>query len=101
MDEALITQHEPVAPSLRFIFRLRSTLATPITIGDSGQGTRKVIPLTGGLLYAQPGDKRGEEAFNGAQCIDSGADYLLKDSETTSLTRLDARYVFRLKSGRE
>jgi hypothetical protein len=101
MDESLLTKHEPVAPSLRFIFRLRSTLAAPITIGNTGQGTRKVIPLTGGILTTNVDNLKGESAFEGAQCIDSGADYLLKDSETTSLTRLDARYVFRLRSGRE
>lgn len=102
MDYSLVTKHLPITPSLRFIFRLSSTLATPTTIGNTGQGTRKVIPLTDGILSTQiKNELLGEQAFEGAKCLKSGADYLTKDSETTSMTRLDARYVFQLASGRE
>ncbi|UZJ50685.1 hypothetical protein CBS101457_000005 [Exobasidium rhododendri] len=97
MDQNLVSKHAPVTPSLRFIFRLTSTLAAPIIIGDSGQGTRKVVPLTGGALKSSVGGLTGEDAFDEAQCIDGGADFLTVDPNLFS--RLDARYVFRLKSG--
>lgn len=99
LDRALVTGHSPVPISLRFVFRLTATLATPIAIGDSGQGLRKVVPLTGGVLESKADGQLGEGAFDGAQCVGGGADYLTVDAR--GLSRLDARYVFQLKSGRE
>jgi hypothetical protein len=35
-------------PTLRHVYRLEAALATPIDLGDTPQGHRRIVPLTGG-----------------------------------------------------
>lgn len=99
IDSSTISTHIPVQPSLRFIFRLASNLADPVIIGSSGEGTRKVVSLTTGRLFTEIGSQKGLDAFEGAIYLEGGADYLTVDALGDS--RLDARYVFKLSSGRK
>ena len=38
---------EPKAPELEYVVRLNVTLGQAFTVGDTGKGTRTVIPITG------------------------------------------------------
>lgn len=95
-----ISAHIPVQPALRVISRLASNLASPTVIGANDQGTRKVIPLTTGRLSISGVDGRdGPEAFDGAICLEGGTDYMTVNALGDAC--LDARYSWRLVSGRE
>lgn len=102
LDSSLLPNYDPARPGLRPLFHVDATLDTPATIGDSGMGVRKIIPIVGGTIRGpSSSDASGQHKnpFDGAQCLPGGADYYVQDSKGT--TRLDARYGFKLKSGRE
>ncbi|KAI8622986.1 hypothetical protein F5Y19DRAFT_483232 [Xylariaceae sp. FL1651] len=40
----------PSAPSLAYLFTVQATESSPVIIGNSGHGTRLVIPITGGTV---------------------------------------------------
>lgn len=83
---------QPVPPTLRPIFRLSCPVEPPHVIGDSGEGLRKIVPITpGGSITSDI------PAFDGATGMPGGSDYFRTDR--FGRTRLDARYFFRLKSG--
>lgn len=90
VDTSSLTPHEPVGPSLRRVFRLRSNLGAAASVGDSGEGERRVVELASGELESPL------PALNGARLVQGGADYLRID--TKGHARLDARYVFQLPS---
>ena len=37
-------------PSLTSVYRLEATLGEPLELGDSAQGRRRIVPLTGGTF---------------------------------------------------
>ena len=47
---------EPKAPELEYVVRLHVTLDPAFSVGDTGKGTRTVIPITGGT-FEGPGLK--------------------------------------------
>ena len=76
------------APRLEFFCELDVTLATPIVVGETSHGTRRIINITGGNVT---GPKiKGE-------ILDGGADWqvLRKDG----VTELEAHYQFRTDDG--
>ncbi|SYW79370.1 uncharacterized protein UBRO2_03054 [Ustilago bromivora] len=65
----------------------------PHVVGDSGEGLRKIVPITpGGRINSTT-----IPALDGAVGMSGGSDYLRIDQ--FGKTRLDARYFFRLRSG--
>lgn len=78
----------PVAPGLTFLAELTVTVGEPIDVGQTTEGHRRVIPITGGTVSGP--------ALNG-RIIPGGADYQLLRSAT--LTELDARYVLETHEG--
>lgn len=100
MDPSILPGFEPVRPALRPIFRVEAQLQAPATVGNTGMGVRKIIPIIAGVVRSPSGSDTDRKCpFAGAKLLSGGADYFLQDSAGT--TRLDARYGFELLSGRE
>lgn len=89
------TEWDPVPIKLEPIFRLTCTVETPHVVGDSGEGLRKIVPITAGGTI----ESIEVPAFDGAVGMPGGSDYFRTDR--FGKTRLDARYFFQLKSGRK
>lgn len=86
---------EPVPIGLEPIFRLSCPVEKAHVVGDSGEGMRKIVPITqGGRI-----ESNQVPAFDGAIGMPGGSDYFRTDR--FGKTRLDARYFFKLKSGRK
>ncbi len=75
-------------PSFRLFADLSVQVATPIEVGDTPQGRRRVIPITGGSV-------RGDGWLG--RVLPGGADFQLIVNE--QLARLDARYVIETDAG--
>ena len=60
----------------------------PITVGDSGEGLRRVVPILGGMVHG-PNIR--------ATILTAGADYQLIRPD--GITHLDARYVAQIDDG--
>ena len=75
-------------PTLRFFADLSVQVGTPIEIGHTGKGRRRLIPITGGAATG-----------NGwtARVLPGGADYQLVSSDTTA--ELEAHYVLETDAG--
>ncbi len=75
-------------PTLRFFADLTVQVGTPIEIGHTGKGRRRLIPITGGAATG-----------NGwtARVLSGGADYQLVSSDTTA--ELEAHYVLETDAG--
>ncbi|KAJ9477405.1 hypothetical protein PHBOTO_000937 [Pseudozyma hubeiensis] len=85
---------QPPATSLTPAFYLSCPVETPSVIGDSGEGLRKIVPISAGGLI----NSTTIPALDGAVGQAGGSDYYRIDQ--FGKTRLDARYFFTLKSGR-
>ncbi|MFS0576278.1 DUF3237 domain-containing protein [Sporosarcina sp. 179-K 3D1 HS] len=69
-------------------FQVKITVGTPIEIGHTGAGIRRVIPITGGTV--EDLDVRGE-------VLPGGADYQLIRND--GVTEVVAHYVIRMDDG--
>jgi Protein of unknown function (DUF3237) len=83
-----ITSFGQDAPRLEFFCELNVTLASPIVVGETSHGTRRIINITGGNVS---GPQIKGEILNG------GADWqmLRKDG----VTEVEAHYQFRTDDG--
>lgn len=79
---------EPAAPELQYFGQLNIEVATPVEVGRTHAGQRRVIPITGGTLNGP--DVAGT-------ILNAGADFQVLRSATES--DLDARYVIELTDG--
>lgn len=75
-------------PQLAHIADFHVEVGTPITIGETAEGLRRVIPITGGRIVGS--------RLNG-EILAAGADYQLIRADGYST--LDARYAARLDNG--
>lgn len=75
-------------PSLRHVFDIHAKCAEAFTVGDTPQGKRVIIPITGGEVS---GDVKGT-------IRSGGADYQLVDT-VSGRTSLEAIYSFRTDDG--
>lgn len=66
----------PAGPGTEFVMQLRVTLGEAYTVGDTPQGRRTVIPITGGTFFGP--------LLKGT-IINGGADYQLADGSRSSL----------------
>ena len=78
----------PQAPDLEYFGTLNIEVATPVEVGRTHAGQRRVIPITGGTVT---GPKVSGTILN------AGADFQVIRSETES--DLDARYVMEFDDG--
>ena len=77
-----------MALSLTHIADFLVEVGAPIEVGQTGQGLRRVVPITGGVIK---GDR-----LNGT-ILNAGADFQIIGPD--GYTRLEARYVARLTDG--
>jgi hypothetical protein len=75
-------------PSLAHVADVRVIIAAPITVGETPDGLRRVIPIIGGTISGPR--LRGT-------ILPAGADY--QTIRENGYTNLDARYVARLDDG--
>lgn len=80
---------EPVAPQLEYVMQLKVTLGEAYRVGPTPQGSRQVIPITGGT-FAGP-------LLRGT-ILSGGADYQLSSADG-SRTSLEAIYSIRTDDG--
>jgi muconolactone delta-isomerase len=76
-------------PRLSFIYRLDASLAAPIDVGESAQGLRRIVTLTGGTFS---GPRMAGELLAGAS-----ADWQVIQPDGTTLG--DIRYTLRTDDG--
>jgi hypothetical protein len=76
-------------PRLTRVFRLEATLGQPLDLGDSGQGHRRIVPLTGGTFT-------GPE-ISGKLLPGASADWQIVLSDGTALG--DIRYTLQTDGG--
>ena len=85
------------APSLQHVFDLVIQVAAPVevghTIGASGRGKRRMIPILGGQLTGPGVDGVPMKGV----VLPGGADYQVIVSDTVA--ELDARYMLELEGG--
>ncbi|MGM7669927.1 DUF3237 domain-containing protein [Microbacterium sp. A93] len=79
---------QPAPPRLEFLATVAVEVDTPVEVGRTHRGQRRIIPITGGTVT-------GPE-LNGT-VLTGGADFQLIQSETSS--DLDARYVIETDDG--
>ena len=78
---------EPKAPELEYVVRLHVTLDPAFSVGDTGKGSRTVIPITGGT-FEGPGLK--------GEVLPGGADYQM---QCDGRTEIEAIYCIRTDDG--
>jgi len=76
-------------PSLTKLYRLEATLAHPLELGDTAQGRRRIVPLTGGTFTGQQ--------LSGELLPGASADWQTILPDGTALG--DIRYVLRTEAG--
>jgi hypothetical protein len=82
-------QNSPAAPKLEFAFEVRAEVANPTVVGETPNGTRRIINILGGTFE---GPKIKGKVLAG------GADWQLIRKD--GFTELDARYTLQTDSGR-
>ena len=78
---------EPKGPELEYVVRLHVTLGQAFSVGDTGKGTRTVIPITGGT-FEGPNIK--------GEVLPGGADYQM---QLDGRTEIEAIYCIRTDDG--
>jgi muconolactone delta-isomerase len=76
-------------PRLSLVYRLEATLAPPIDLGDTAQGHRRIVPLTGGTFTGPD--------INGSLLPGASADWQIVQPDGTALG--DIRYTLQTDSG--
>ena len=76
-------------PRLTQVYRLEATLAQPLEVGETAQGHRRIVPLTGGTFT-------GPE-LNGTLLPGASADWQIVLSDGTALG--DVRYTLETDGG--
>ena len=76
-------------PRLRKVYRLKATLGRPVNLGDTAQGRRRIVPLTGGAFT-------GPE-INGELLPGASADWQILLADGTALG--DIRYTLQTDRG--
>jgi hypothetical protein len=78
----------PSAPGLTFLASIAVEVSEPIEVGDTAEGIRRIIPITGGTVSGP--------RLNG-RVLAGGADFQLLRSST--MTELEAKYAIETDSG--
>jgi uncharacterized protein DUF3237 len=76
------------APSLELVCHVEAELAEPLVVGDVPTGTRRVIPIAGGVVQGPQ--------LQGV-ILSGGADWQLVDAQGTAI--IDTRYLMRTDDG--
>jgi Protein of unknown function (DUF3237) len=76
-------------PRLRKVYRLEATLARPVDLGDTAQGRRRIVPMTGGAFTGAK--------INGTLLPGASADWQILLADGTTLG--DIRYTLQTDRG--
>jgi Protein of unknown function (DUF3237) len=76
------------APGLRFVADIRVEVSQPTTIGETGTGLRRIVPILGGTV-------KGPRL--GGRVLPGGADYQILRAD--GVMELEAKYVLETTSG--
>ncbi len=87
LSSMILAADPPAAPELEFVVELKVTLGSSFSVGKTPQGTRFVIPITGGTFEGP--DIKGT-------IISGGADYQMQNSEVTDV---EAIYCIKTSDG--
>lgn len=82
-------QTEPEAPQLEYVMQLKVTLGEAYSVGETPDGRRQVIPITGGTF---------EGPLLKGTILNGGADYQLADPKTNR-TSIEAIYSIKTDDG--
>jgi Protein of unknown function (DUF3237) len=77
------------APSLALVYHLEATLGEPIDLGDTDQGRRRIVPLTGGTFTGP--------TINGRLLPGASADWQTVRRDGTAIG--DIRYTLQTEGG--
>jgi hypothetical protein len=77
-----------IQPGLEFIYEANASLGTPISIGATPDGARRIIPIIGGVV---------EGPLIRGELIGGGADWQL--TRPDGVTVLDATYALKTEDG--
>lgn len=80
--------HKMDTPQLEFVCELTVTVGKPLQVGETGMGTRKIIPILGGTFKGP--------AMQGI-IIPGGADWQLINKD--GVAEIDARYTLQTDDG--
>jgi hypothetical protein len=83
-----MTESVPVSPALVFVMTLRVHVGTPVEIGATTRGRRRIVPILGGTCEGP--EVRGS-------VLNGGADWQIVRPD--GLTELDARYALETDRG--
>jgi hypothetical protein len=86
--DAAPADHNVPAPALGFVANIRVDVGEPVTIGDTGAGLRRVIPILGGSV---------DGARLSGRVVPGGADFQILRSD--GVMELEAKYVLEATSG--
>jgi hypothetical protein len=78
----------PAAPVLKFAFELRALVGTPVDVGQTPRGRRRIVPILGGTVEG-PGVK--------GRVVPGGADWQLIQPD--GFSELDTRYTIETDKG--
>jgi hypothetical protein len=78
----------PAAPVLKFAFELRALVGTPVDVGQTPRGRRRIVPILGGTVEG-PGIK--------GRVVPGGADWQLIQPD--GFSELDTRYTIETDKG--
>jgi hypothetical protein len=87
MDAALENEGIP-APALSFVAEIRVEVGQPITIGETGAGLRRVVPILGGTV---------EGPRLSGRVVPGGADFQILRAD--GVMELEAKYVLEAAEG--
>ncbi len=79
---------QPPIPGLEYFATVTAFVSSPVELGRTREGSRRIIPIDGGTLRGPAGD---------GEILPGGADFQLIRSETT--TELLAKYAIRMGDG--
>lgn len=77
-----------IRPALEFVYELNAGLAAPVSVGDTPEGTRRIIPIGGGSV---------EGPLIRGKLIGGGADWQLARAD--GVTVVDATYAIQTDDG--
>ncbi len=78
----------PSAPELRFAFKLDVEVSTPLDLGQTQAGHRRIVPIAGGVVSGPRLEGR---------VLPVGADWQILRPDGTA--ELDARYIIETRAG--
>jgi len=87
MSDEPADNSEQGVPTLERSFQIRAEIGEPIQVGETGNGYRRIVPITGGAVS---GDVNG-------RILPAGADFQLLRLDRP--TELVAKYAFETESG--